>query len=60
MPFGLCKSPVTFKKLMETSLSDLTHESCLAYVDDVIAIGRTFKEHLLNQQKAFQLFQEDP
>jgi hypothetical protein len=60
MPFGLCKSPVTFKKLMETTLSGLTYESCLAYLDDVIAIGCTFKEHLLNQQKASHLYREDP
>jgi hypothetical protein len=33
-----------------------THHSCLVYLDDVIIIGCTFKEHLLNLQKVFQRF----
>jgi hypothetical protein len=28
------------------------------YLHDVIVIGRTFQEHLLNLQKVFQRFQE--
>jgi hypothetical protein len=34
------------------------HESCLVYVDDVIVIGGTFQEHLLNLRKVFQAFPE--
>jgi hypothetical protein len=35
-----------------------SHDSCLVYLDDVIVIGRTFKEHLLNLWKVFQWFWE--
>jgi hypothetical protein len=58
MPFGLCNAPATFERLMETVLRGLTYDSCLVYLDDVIVIGCTFKEHLLNLWKVFQWFQE--
>jgi hypothetical protein len=43
---------------METVLRSLTYDSCLVYLDDVIVIGHTFQEHLLNLWKVFQRFQE--
>jgi hypothetical protein len=58
MPFGLCNAPATFERLMETVLRGLTGESCLVYLDDVIVIGRTFREHLLNLRNVFQRFRE--
>jgi hypothetical protein len=58
MPFGLCNTPATFERLTETVLRGLTGESCLVYLEDVIVIGRTFREHLLNLRKVFQWFRE--
>jgi hypothetical protein len=43
---------------METVLRGLTGEFCLVYVGDVIVIGRTFQEHLLNLRKVLQRFRE--
>jgi hypothetical protein len=48
MPFDLWNAPATFERLMETVLRSLAGESCLVYLDDVIVIGRSFQEHLLN------------
>jgi hypothetical protein len=53
-PFGLCNAPATFEKLMETVLQGLTYDLCLVYLDDVIVIGHTFQEHLLNVWKVFE------
>jgi hypothetical protein len=39
-------------------LRGLTYDSCLVYLDDVIVIGRTFQEHLLNLRKLFERFRE--
>jgi hypothetical protein len=50
IPFGLCNTPVAFEQLMETVLRGLMHVSCIMYLD-VIVIGRTFQEHLLNKRK---------
>ena len=48
MPFGLCNAPATFQRLMDLVLAGLQWSSCLVYLDDVIVIGKTFKEHLSN------------
>jgi hypothetical protein len=47
------KVPATFERLMETVVRGVTCESCLLYLDDVIVIGRTVLEHLLNLLKVF-------
>jgi hypothetical protein len=51
MPFGLCEASVTSERLMRTILGVLTYGSCFMYLDNVIVIGRTFQEHLVNLRK---------
>ena len=46
MTFGLCNSPATFQKLMDTVLSRLTQKFCMVYIEDVLVIGKTFAQHL--------------
>ncbi|GBM66543.1 Retrovirus-related Pol polyprotein from transposon 297 [Araneus ventricosus] len=58
MPFGLCNSPATFERLMETVLCGLSSEACLVHLDDIIIVGRTFEEHLNNLRKVFQRLQK--
>lgn len=41
MPFGLCNAHATFSKLMDFSLSGLSWEVCITYLDDVIMFART-------------------
>ena len=53
MPFGLCNSPATFQRLMESVLSGLTQNICMVYIDDVLVIGKNFTEHLDNLRKVF-------
>ena len=53
MPFGLCNAPATFQRLMDMVLAGLQWTNCLVYLDDVIVVGRTFREHLLNLQSVF-------
>jgi hypothetical protein len=56
--FWNCNAPATFERLIEAVLRDLTYESCLVYLDDVIVIGRKFQEHLLNLREVLQQFRE--
>jgi Reverse transcriptase (RNA-dependent DNA polymerase). len=53
-PFGLCKAPATFERLMEVILRGLTYDACLIYLDDVIVTGPTFQEQLNNLWNVFQ------
>ena len=46
MPFGLCNAPATFQRLMQVVLSGLEGTSCFVYLDDVLVVSQTFKEHL--------------
>ena len=54
MTFGLCNSPVTFQKLMDTVLSRLTQKSCMVYIDNVLVIGKTFAQHLDPLREVFK------
>ncbi len=46
MPFGLCNSPATFQRLMESVLSALMQKSCVVFIDDVLVMGKTFEANL--------------
>ena len=48
MPFGLCNAPATFQRLMDLVLAGIHWSSCLVYIDDIVIMGRTFQQHLVN------------
>jgi hypothetical protein len=56
MGFGLCNAPATFSRAMNLVLRRLTHNQVLAYLDDVVIIGRTFEEHMGNLTTVLQRF----
>ena len=58
MPFGLCNAPATFQRLMDVVLRGLAREKCLVYLDDLLVIGRTFKEHIENLRQVFTRLME--
>ena len=53
MPFGLCNTPATFERLMETVLAGLQWDICLIYLDDVIIYGKNFDEMIRNLSLVF-------
>ena len=54
MPFALCNAPATFHRLMNMDLAGIQWKNCLVYMDDIIVIGKTFAEHLLNLKEVFR------
>ena len=48
MPFGLCNASATFQQLMDLILARLQCKNCLVYLDDILIIEITYKEHLDN------------
>ena len=53
MPFGLCNAPSTFQWLMERVLTGLARDVCIVYLDDILVMGTTLKEHLFNHRCVF-------
>ena len=48
VPFGLKNAPAAFQKYINKALTGLLDKVCLAYLDDILIYGRTFKEHTDN------------
>ena len=58
MPFGLCNAPSTFQRAMNLVLRGLTWKSALAFLDDVMVLGKTFEEHLANLEEVLGRFRQ--
>ena len=58
MPFGLCNAPATFQRLMDLVLAGVQWSHCLVYMDDIIIVGRSFKDHLQNLSVVLQRLKE--
>ena len=54
MPLDLCDAPSTFARLMKLVLKGLHWKICLIYLDDVIAMGRTFEEEFERLKEVFE------
>ena len=54
MLFGLCNVSATFQRLMDLVQAGLQMSQCLDYLNDVIVVGCTFDEHLINLQEVFE------
>ena len=48
MPLGLCNASATFQRLMDRVLHGLKWHSCLVYIDDIVVVGGSMREHLHN------------
>ncbi|KRZ58227.1 Retrovirus-related Pol polyprotein from transposon 17.6 [Trichinella nativa] len=58
MPFGLCKAPATFHRLMQMALRGLVESKCLVYLDDVIVFGKTAEQHTARLREVLRRLQE--
>lgn len=54
MPFGLHSAPATFQRLLDTVLGPELEPQVLVYLDDIIVISKTFKEHLTLLAEVFR------
>ena len=53
IPFGLKGAPAAFQRYICRVLTGLLDRVCLAYLDDILVYGKTFKEQKANLQKVF-------
>jgi hypothetical protein len=58
MGFGLCNAPATFQRVMNLVLRGMTWKEVLAYLDDVIVLGKSFEDMLQSLRKTFLRFRK--
>ena len=56
MPFGLCNAPATFCRAMALVLRGLSWSTVIAFLDDVIVLGKSFEEHANNLKEVLGRF----
>ena len=56
MGFGLTNAPATFSRVINLILRGLTWKTILAFLDDILVMGKTFEEHLQNLVEALERF----
>jgi hypothetical protein len=57
MPFGLCNAPATFQRIMDRILLDLIDAGvCVAYLDDIIIVGKDLDDIFHNYMKVVRRF----
>ncbi len=58
MPFWLCNTPATFSRAMDLVLRGLTWKTVLAYLDDVIILGKSFSDNMTNVCEVLDRFRK--
>lgn len=58
MSFGLCNAPSTYSRAMQLVLRGLTWDIVLAFLDDILVMGKDFDSHLDNLTKVFERFRQ--
>lgn len=58
MSFGLGNAPSTYARVMNLALRGLTWNIMLAFLDDILVMGKSFKDHWNNLQIVFDRFRQ--
>jgi hypothetical protein len=58
MGFGLCNAPATFQRAMNLVLRGMTWKEVMAYLDDVIVLGKGFEDMLENLRNTLLRFRK--
>ena len=58
MPFGLYNAPATFSRTISLVLRGLSWKSVIAFLDDVVVLGRHFEIHMVNLSDVLRRFEQ--
>lgn len=56
--FGLCNSPATYARMIHLVLRGLTWKVALAFLDDILVLGKTLEDHCGSLRAVFLGFRE--
>ena len=56
MAQGLCNAPATYQRAMNRILKGIVWKNVLAYLDDVIVLGKTFQDYIDNLRETLHRF----
>ena len=57
MPFELCNAPATVSRSISLVLRGLSWKSVIAFLDDVVVLGRDFDSHMVNLSDVLRRFE---
>jgi len=55
MPFGLCNAPSSFQAMMNSIFAPYLHKFIIVFFDDILICNKSFTEHLVQLESAFQV-----
>ena len=58
IPFGLCNAPATFSRTVSLVLRGISWKSVIAFLDDVVILGRDFDSNLRNLSEVLRRFDQ--
>ncbi len=58
MGFGLCNAPATYSRVMNLVLRGLNWRTVLAFLDDILVLGKNFEDHMRNLRDALARFRQ--
>ena len=58
MPFGLCNVLATFSRSVSLVLRGVSWKSVIAFLDDVVVLGRDFDGHMVNRSDVLRRFEQ--
>ena len=58
IPYGLTNAPPCFQRFINDCLYNLRDKICMAYLDDILIYGKTFKEHKHNVKIVLRCLKE--
>lgn len=59
LPFGLCNSPPSFQKWMNSLLGDYIDSFALVYLDDVLIYSKTLEDHKKHVRQVLERFEKE-
>ena len=58
MPYGLTNAPSCFQRVVQLLMRGMTWKQILAFLDDIIVLGKQFRDHLTNIRNVLLRFRQ--